>query len=360
MTSEAQISHRPSGGGFPRKSLWRIQPAIFAWIIALCAGVGAAVGLQPFLCEWLDAPERIDTLHRAVAGGAVSPNGSAVFLGNSVSMNGIDTRLIHEELGMSPPFLNLSSGGQRLWESLLVLDSLPSSCGTICIGVSADQIFQESIAGPAENVLSKYWMSGFNPSPEYLAWAQRLGATNIVDFFELNRLGKLVACRWVLTNFINTGLRTAVRRDLDLDRSEEDLFYPAPYTKPLAKEKLKTLLPAVYGPLFGKGIDEKQVDHACEVLAFGVETARRKGQNVFFVLMPVHPYAQELLGTEYGRFLRRKLSDLVGEDRILDLSDHLPEERFIDQCHPDPDGAKLVSRKVAAFLRPFIESSEKH
>lgn len=336
----------------------RLQLATVAWIGALCAGVATAMVFEPSLFRWLDGSGRIETLHGAVTEPTplVEP-GSGAFLGNSITMNGIDTGRIREDLGMSPPFLNLSSGGQHLWESALLFENLPPQCKTICIGISPDQVFGGSKTGPAESVLTKYWMSGFTPSRSYLDWAKKMGAENIVEFFDLTSVGKLVASRWVVTNFINTGLRTVMRKDLDLKRSRENLLHPAPYTKRLSEDKLQRMLPATYEPLFGDGIDEEKVDWACNVLRFTAETAKSKNQSVYFVLLPIHPYARKLLGPDYSTLITDKLGEFVDERCIVNLSDRLPEERFIDQCHPDAEGARLISSEIAAFLKRNMNPS---
>ena len=157
------------------------------------------------------------TIHNAVNSSRL---GGAV-LGNSTVMTGVDAETIASRLPdlRGQPIYNVSSGGQRLLESLLIGDSLPPSCKSVVLGVSLWALCIDDQDLP-QSVCASYSWAGFKPKPEFVRLARDLGAKTAVDSFEASSLERAVDSRWALRHLLNTRIRQILRPDMDLAFSE--------------------------------------------------------------------------------------------------------------------------------------------
>ncbi len=59
---------------------------------------------------------------------------------------------------------------------------------------------------------------------------------------------------------------------------------------------------------------------------------------------------EEQYGSTYDDYLK-EVRIALGDTPFLDLGRFLPEDKYFDLIHPNLEGAELVSRRIAKFIR---------
>jgi len=272
------------------------------------------------------------------------------FFGNSVVMNGIDGRRLSESLPGRPEVWNLGSTGQQLWESVLLQQELPGSVEVVIQGVFADTLEQPpSIPKNKYNALVMY---GFRPSRQTLEWADRFLADDARQYIHTQPFRYRFDARWAVRNYFDTCVRGLLRRDLTIERAEQDMYYPRACTRKVSE---KTLQVQLQGFISLHPPAEFRPDPRTEALiAELARSYRQRGIRFILWILPRHPeYQRRALGDAFTQGLTRYLTHLeqtYGVSVVNSLST-LPAERFVDGSHPDDQGAELLCRSMIAKLK---------
>ena len=318
-------------------------------LLSTLAGVAFSYLLLPSFFRVV--PNDLSRLSRILAA-LHSPNShpKVCFFGNSVVMNGIDGGRLSKLLPGQPEVWNLSSTGQQLFESVLLQQDLPDSTEVVVQGIFANTMERPpSISRNKYNALVMY---GFRPNRQTLEWADRFLPDDSRRYIRASPWQHRFDARWALRSGFDTSLRTLMRRDLTVERAEQDLYYPRAYTRKVDNKALRVQLEGFIS-LHPPG--EFRPDPQMEALI--AELARRYRQRgIRFVLwiLPRHPeYRRCALGEAFERDLAQYLSYLEQTYgfTVVNSLNALPAERFVDGSHPDDLGAELLSQLLGAKLK---------
>lgn len=280
------------------------------------------------------------------------PPPEIVVLGNSVTMNGVDSAVIAKALEGSPRVYNFSSTGQSVAEGYLYLQELPKETKAVVLVVSPGNLEDDKL--PSPDVYNTFYMQGYRPSARTLNTLERIfkdpKQPNATDFLSRNEVQQRFHSRWAVSQVPDTEFRKRIRKDLDTSNSIKSLTYPAPYSKPISKSNFKLLLPtynkersvAEFAPL------KTQIELINQIKA----DLSEQGRRLFIVLAPMHPKRLTFLGPKWDESLRQwAAAKPFGEVPMLDLSQALErDDLFLDVVHPSREGADMLSSHIAVFL----------
>lgn len=312
--------------------------------LALALALGAGLGLAAMPRLFAAVPHDLRRTRVALRALAEAPPRLAVF-GNSVAMCGIDAGALAGADGA--PAYNLSSTGQTLAEGFLYYQELREPTHTLVYSLSSFAL--ESPVAFNAHVVNAFVLYGYRPQ---LATQRALeGAFPAAALRELGEppLTQRFEARWVVRELIDSGLRQLVRRDLDLERAFTDLEFPAPYTKKLPPEQLeaelrKSLGARPPGPF-------RAAPEQLALLAQVLEQASADGRRVLLALAPIHPRLREGYGPEFRAPLVALAERWRAEGAlVLDSTELLEADAFIDPVHPTGEGAARWTAAIAAAL----------
>jgi hypothetical protein len=309
-------------------------------------GALAAFALIPRVFSGIETDlERTKFLLRTVrdikSGKVEAPN--TVVLGNSVTMNGVDTALI------GPGVYNFSSTGQSVAEGYLYLQELPKETTSVVLVVSPGNLEDDKMV--PDDVFNTFYMQGYRIQPSTRETLQEVFGKESTGILSFNEVQQRFQSRWAISQMPDTELRKRIRKDLETSKSILSLTYPAPYTKPIPAANFEKLLPTYNkerkSPLFSPL--KTQIDLIGQI----AKQMEASGRKFTVVLAPMHRRRLSFAGPEFVSSLKEwARSAPFGESvRILDLSDVLTDAQFIDVVHPTRDGAEIVSRRIAEFLK---------
>lgn len=322
--------------------------ALRGLLAALILGLASGIAIIPALFKFMpgDASRNRTILQHIRTQKEALPN--ACFLGSSVVMNGINTRLL------SDPELtvwNFSSPGQKLLESALILAQTPSSYQTVLVGTSATSLCAKK-KDMSDNKVTAYMMYGYALPESYLDLARAVDAGNLIKASRDSYLQNVVKGRWIVKNGLDMWIRNMLRRDLDLKRSEKDMFHPSPYKTKVDSETLQLLLERYcHKPRQASGATITRESKL--ILKYMAEQLEKRNGRLVVVILPEHPAKQQVTEADYYAHFQEQLLQLQKELRveIINLIDLLTHEQFIDHVHPDHVGAELLTSEIASYLR---------
>lgn len=343
-----------------RGSIIHYQWRFLALVLATVIGVALGIGSIPMVFRLTGSGARYARLDEALRSES-SADVDVVLLGNSTVMAGMDARQLNELLPESSHAWNLSTPGQMLPESIMVLNRLGKNVKTVVwgIGLGALTIQGHDIASSKVTQLD---LTGFLPWDELGDLARQAHSPALAKYrnsipFEqslpdackiiLRDLHSLVAGRWILKDFIDTKLRTVLRKDIDFDRTQNDLYFPTMTVK-VEKDKLKHQLKRFCHAYTAE--DGQMSDASTLLISLAADTARQKGIRLLIVLMPVHPYQIGISEPAFYSKLDKQLNQLVSPVTIVNLHDALDGEDFGDVCHATRSGADKITRRLAEEL----------
>lgn len=274
---------------------------------------------------------------------------AGVFLGNSVAMNGVDTKVISEQLLPHETFYNFSSGGQGLLESLSIMDHLPSECKIVAWGILP--LAFESEHDVPQDVWAKYYFSDLEPSDTLLHFVEKIHAPSTSEYFDQPDFQRAFHSRWIYRSILDTSIRQFLRKDLDLGRADRDLFYPSPYTKHLPETKKQVLIERMKKDLLSSSFSGKLSKDFLELMNYFVRDNQARHRQGTLVIMPMRPEILDTMGRDKVRSAIEKLKAEFPELPILDLHEYLESSRFVDLMHPDREGAIRISKELSSFLQ---------
>lgn len=273
----------------------------------------------------------------------------AVFLGDSVTMEGIDAAIVQSAARTDWKVENLAVSGCGVNEQRIllpkVLNTGPAavvlSFGPMNLAVTDDLPPDKAYA---------YAMAGF---PE--SWPTRYSRE---DFPGLSRpsydalfstaLQQRLHFRTAPLNWINNRLRLSLRSDL---RGGTDANWTAPYQmlRPVSREVLAWHMDALRQAMESAG-EQGREDGATNLRRL-IAAVSESGATPLLVIRPVHPQLRQsaapLLRPLKGRLV--KWADTF-QGVVVDASTALPEDQFADAVHPNAVGRETYSRLMGAHL----------
>lgn len=279
---------------------------------------------------------------------------TAVCLGNSVTIEGVDAGLISEAATGWDAY-NYALDGCSLDEMRIITPKLLSAKPRVLI-ISLRGMDMGAVPDISPDVAGAYALSGF-----VSAWDK---APILDDFVgqspeSVNRLNDSGMLSWLLfrtaiIDFTNAQVRAALRKAI-LPRKINNFIQPY----------------RIKGSVSGKVLERhlsQTIDANADCLADnnrqGTEMVRRltalagsQGAKLFLVAAPQHPRIREAL-TDSTRELHELLDSLAVKEDVyfINTTDLLEETQFADALHPNAEGRAVFSR----FLGEQLLSLEAH
>jgi len=278
--------------------------------------------------------------------GEATPLPKVAVLGNSIAMNGINTKLLGSELPDSPVAWNLSSTGQLLIESTLIVDELPDQVDAVILTLFTDDLIKDASQVPRSKLIA-YLQYGYQPSNPTLTTLRKVGSPDVVDVLSKSKLQITLESRWAIRSAIDISSRQLLRKDLDLANAATNLFYPSPFTKQQSLQVIETVIERSFPQLTA---DQGHLSQSAAELLTALAGHLAERKIAFYIaLLPEHPLLRQR--REDG-FYDNLISDLnqLGQQINTPVFSFVPllkESQFIDQVHPNAEGAQLLTKALA-------------
>ncbi len=326
-------------------------------------GALTAAALMPKVFTRIETDlERTKFLLKSVAEikAGTLPAPDMVVLGNSVTMNGVDTALVAQGLPGNPLVYNFSSTGQSVAEGYLYLQELPEKTKTVVLVVSPGNL--ETDLMPPQDVYNTFYMQGYRSNAKTVAALRGVYTEEVTgskdwlstaakpEFLSEGDLQQRFHARWAISQMPDTELRKKIRRDLETGKSIKSLTYPAPYTKRIPDASFEKLLPTYNKPRKSKEFSPLATQ--IKLINTIAAEVRASGRSFRIVLAPMHPRRLSFAGPDFVSSMHRwAASSPFGADvPVLNLSESLTDAQFIDVVHPSREGAETLSRAIGEFL----------
>lgn len=331
-----------------------------ALCVATLAGTAIAFLLMPRVFARIETDlERTKFLLKTVkeVKQGTTPAPEIVVLGNSVTMNGVDTALLSEQMASHPRIYNFSSTGQSIAEGYLYLQELPKETNSVVLVVSPGNLEDDGL--PAKDVYNTFNRQGYRPTAQTVQTLTDVfknavdpkdprGKKYDVTLFTQNEIQERFHSRWVIAQMPDTEFRKKIRKDLETSKSIKSLTYPAPYSKPIPKASFEKLLPTYNEPR--KSDKFSPLPTQIELIAKMAEQLRAENRKFYIVLAPMHPRRLSFAGAEFVRSLNEWAESDAFKTPVLNLSEILKDDQFLDVVHPSRQGAEVISKGIAEFL----------
>ena len=264
-------------------------------------------------------------------------------------MSGIDAGALSEATPGRPLAWNFASTGQSLLEAYLLSQEIPKSVDLVIYGLFIRP-------GPTEDALhpNKYntlFMSGFRPNAVTMQTVKDLYSPDITSQLRQSRVSQIFSSRWALRQFIDTRSRVLLRPDLAIEKSTHDLLHPQSYQNPIDPGITARFIES-RGKLFSKQPPALGA-HTTELALRLIEQATRDGRKTMFMFPPIHP---DLLRPHRSTILavvrkfEKKLAGIPAS-HVVDATDLLQSEHFIDDLHPSNEGARILTEFLAQAIK---------
>jgi hypothetical protein len=337
----------------PSRSLGPDSSKTFFLALCISAGVVLAIGGTPNLL--LHLPTELSRTTEMVRALRKAPGNLAlVVTGDSVMMNGVNTKLLGEEMRPPCEAWNLATVGQGIAETLFVADMLPRSVRTLGVGLLPDGLSEPTVTLPEDRYLF-YRLSGYQPTAEALAVARQLPSQTLYNLMSEPQWRATLSGRGMIRISADLTIRSRLRPDLDIERARTDLYFPAPYRKRISEAALAHAVGVVYQPQASFNASAQRL----QFLLLVREMLARRGQRLIIVIMPQHPRAIAMNSAAYyAQF--SQYEDRLRNQFHFDLNDfhgQLGESDFVDQIHPGGTGSERLTKMMAASLTAQRASS---
>lgn len=268
-----------------------------------------------------------------------------LFVGNSVIMNGIDCR--HFDEISSTVSYNLSSTGQTLSESIMVVDSVGEFSGTIVLGITRAFLCSSSILTP-ETKSSAYAVYDYEMSDDCREILTKLSDTTFLSVYDKPSWRRDLDSRWMLRGAIDIKMRQTLRRDIDFSKAINDLKFPSPYSKKAKASLVEREIESVFGNNGLSAIHPNKIE-AIEMLG---KMVKSRGGKLVLLLQPEHPWTEKIYSAVEEEQFQNSVQSLTPQNfTIIDTTRLLAEDQFYDALHPSAEGAKLLTERIYRQLR---------
>lgn len=310
------------------------------YITLLCLGAFSASFLIPILHKSGPSDfKRTNTLLSYL--NEVNNHFDGAILGSSIFMAGINANILKENMGKE--FIHFGSTGQSLAESLLYYPLIKKKKPQYVIqGITIYQLMSEPELD--KKVLENFILFGYENSKELESLISKKYLTSLnEDNWKINK-----NARNVLVNQINTAARIVLRPDLDMKKSQVDLYYPNAYTKRLSQDKYKRLI-NLHNPEDTRSIDFNL--STVENIFKAKEFFEKDDTKYILTIAPINPDLTNYTDEFYAD-LDRKLSVFRNNNiAVLNLSNALAADDFVDHFHPSAIGARVLSQLLVYEMR---------
>ena len=314
---------------------------------SILLGIVVAILLAPTVFKAVPTDlARTNVLLTTLSSGEHQPK--YVVFGNSVVMQGIDTRILSKYMQGEPVGYNLSSTGQNLLESALYYQELPDSVDTIV------QVVYPKLLMAAEMInLQKYnamYMFGYRPDEETRQMMYEVYVSKPENLLGRSTVDQYFISRWAARQTIDTAVRNRVRSDMTLDAARNDLFFPSSRGDAMTPAKLELDLIRASATIREKPFTIYQSpERQIQAMA---DFAKRTGRRFVLISSPLHPEAQKYEDPAFRADANAWFKEFARRNDILyiDTINYLPADLFIDGLHPSEQGAEILSRHIGEQL----------
>jgi len=279
------------------------------------------------------------------------PKPEIVIMGNSVVMNGIDGQLMSKNLPQNPTVWNLSSPGQNLLESILILEEIDFPIQSVIIGILPDMLTKPQI-NIHKNKLIAYRIYQYRPSDETINIFSSTVDDQTRRLLNQSQWRTVVESRWIVRAYIDNGIMRSILNDLTWERAETDLFYPVAYTKKLSATRHESVIRQLHKQ---RGSEEGKLPFENQrILEYYWERLNKRGIKLYILILPEHPNQIKLSENGYYNNLEHDLDSLVdGKNNfyLINLYNLLPKDDFVDHVHPYQTGADKLTTSLAKQLQ---------
>jgi len=328
-------------------------------IVTLVAAIVAGVLVAQFFAPAVFKASPTDIARSSVLLDTLnSPEHSPeyVVLGNSITMQGVDTRIVSEQLPGKPLGYNLATTGQSLPESLFFIQELPESVELVIQVVYPRQLVTNRIM--EQQKYNALYMYGFRPDERTVNDLVDVYGTQSNRILGPSHIEQTFDSRWALRQSLDAKVRSVLRPELDLEEVRTSLYFPSPRAKPLPERKLVTELRKT----FGYASDQPYKEHIVPrtMMLKMIKRVQESGRQIVWVISPLNPRAEEYVSDDYFRLASEALAKVAadGNAPFINMIDWLPAELYADALHPTEDGARVLSERLGKELAVILGNSQ--
>jgi hypothetical protein len=332
----------------PAKNHGQFKNLACLWMVA---GVLAGIGMASTLAPWIFKHAPNDLLRTSVLLDALKDetlDPKFVVLGNSIVMSGINTQAIAKQLPGQPLGFNLATTGQNPVDSYLYYQNLPDSVELI-VQFTSPRFAANTDAIEAQKYNAMY-MYGYRPNAETQAALTSSFGEKVGDIFAMSSLAHRFKSRWAIQQTADNLARSLVRDDLDFTAYTFNLSFPNNGSLRLPDAQIKRALQRRYVRGFDPGFPP-----LAEKTAFYIATGKRtiqSGKKYALVIPPLHPGVHVVYGDSWYKEIRDYFAGIgqEGDFAVIDATDAVNEEHFVDALHLSKAGGAQLSEFVADEL----------
>jgi hypothetical protein len=322
----------------------------------LAAAVAVGVGLAVAASSWVFEVAPNDLRRTKVLLDALSDESNKpqfVVMGNSVVMSGIDTDHMGELLALDEPGYNLATTGQNPVDSFLYYQNLPDSVELIVqFSTARFAVGRDAIETQKYNAM---YMYGYRPDERTKAYLEEVFDDRVEDIFAMSGLEHRFLSRWAIKQAADNWVRQLARADLSFEASTYDLYSPNNGARRLSDDLMERALLRSYprdisvDMSFGYRPNREKIDFYSQAGRLAAD------RNIDFVLAisPLHPKVHELYGEAWFADMRAFFAEAgkVGDFPVIDATDAIADEYFVDALHLSEAGAVVLSKFIAAEIQ---------
>ena len=311
--------------------------------------MGAALAFSMTTWIFAHAPtdlERTSVLLEALENPELQPE--FIAFGNSVVMSGIDTNVISENLPGNPLGLNLATTGQNPADSYLYYQNLPDSVNLI-LQFTLPR-FAAHYDGIEPQKYNAMYMYGYRPNDITRKRLSDILGKNTQEIFNRSEFRQRFESRWSTQQTADNVIRSIARDDLELDVSTYDLYFPNSGAKQLTEPQMQRALDQRYT----RRTNSRYPYTEMKTALFKEAAIRAEELDARFALVisPIHPSVHGRYTEEWFAKVRDYFGQMGkdGEFAIIDATDAVPEQEFVDALHVSRACGKILSEFVATEI----------
>jgi hypothetical protein len=316
------------------------------WMVAAVA-MGAALAFSMTTWIFAHAPsdlERTSVLLDALENPELQPE--FIVFGNSIVLSGIDTNVISESLPGKPLGLNLATTGQNPADSYLYYQNLPDSVNLILqFTLPRSAASYDGIEPQKYNAM---YMYGYRPNDITRERLSNILGEPSREILNRSEFRQRFESRWSIQQTANNVIRGIARDDLEFDVYTYDLYFPNSGAKRLTEPQMQRALDQRYF----QRTDSRYPYTEMKTALFKEAAIRADELDARFALVisPLHPSVHGRNTEEWFAIVRDYFGQ-IGKDgkfAIIDATDAVPEQEFVDALHVSRTGGKILSEFIAA------------
>ena len=271
------------------------------------------------------------------------PQAELMVFGNSIAMSGINTKLIKDEFQLDSEAYNFASNGQYFSESLLYYPLISNDCKLVLQMVRSIEL-EQNLQKLDSSILRNFHFGNYNLNENI---EKELDIDIGLEYLQDASQMKLnYDHRGVLVNALNNSIRSTLRKDLNLEKLKEELYFPNVYTSKISEEKLKKMI-----QLHNPNPPKKSFDPSDEILELISKIQSyfaAKGIRYALVVFPYNPVLDN-----YTADYISSLNQFVDQSElpIISLANTLSPKDFVDHCHLSKEGGGKLTEILINKLK---------